>query len=140
MATGGPTTTWLLVVLEFEEPIDILQFMHPTTYYHFIFSDNSSGHSNKDRMDCAAFLKKGYIGKAPLMRDAFIIESISYLWPSGYILEMWKIQSLFFPTITDPSGCHHLREGKAAAIFCYFLLGLCRRPKPPEIDMNWIMT
>ena len=84
------------MILQFEDAVDVLQVMHPSYDFVFLF-DHSAGHAkqrpdglNQHRMN------QSFGGKIPLMRDTLIAQEEGYLGQFPRVLEPGDIQSLVY--------------------------------------------
>ena len=89
------------MVIQFEDAVDILQVMHPTFDFIFLF-DHSSGHA-KQRPDGLNHhrMNRTFGGKAHRMRDTIIEREDGYLGNFSRVLEPGDTQSLVFKE-SDP--------------------------------------
>jgi hypothetical protein len=89
--------SYINMVIQFEDAVDVIRVMHPTYDFIFLF-DHSSGHAkqrpdglNQHRMN------RGYGGKAtPRMRSTLIEKEEGYLGRFPRTLEPGNVQSLVF--------------------------------------------
>ena len=90
------------MVLQFEDTVDVLQVMHPTFDFVFLF-DHSSGHAKQRGPDGLNHhrMNRTFGGKANRIRDAIIECEEGYLGNFPRILEPGNTQSLVF-TESDP--------------------------------------
>lgn len=89
------------MVIQFEDAVDVLQVMHPTFDFIFLF-DHSSGHA-KQRPDGLNHhrMNRTFGGKAHQMRDTIIEREDGYLGSFPRILEPGDTQCLVFKE-SDP--------------------------------------
>ncbi len=90
------------MVIQFEDTVDVLQVMHPTFDFVFLF-DHSSGHAKQRGPDGLNHhrMNRTFGGKANRIRDAIIECEEGYLGNFPRILEPGNTQSLVF-TESDP--------------------------------------
>jgi hypothetical protein len=84
------------MVIQFEDAVDVLQVMHPTSDFVFLF-DHSSRHA-KQRPDGLNHprMNRSFGGKATRMRSTLIVQEQGYLGSFPRTLEPGDTQSLAF--------------------------------------------